>query len=74
VCAYVSSTGIDSMSPQPAGMGKVHKNGPSAKGKFKEGQRVTAGGWCVLHIAIFVLHVHTHHWHLYAPLSVIFKL
>ena len=32
---------------RPAGMGKVHKNGPGTKGKFKEGQRVTAGGWCV---------------------------
>lgn len=30
---------------RPAGMGKVHKNGPGTKGKFKEGQRVTAGGW-----------------------------
>jgi hypothetical protein len=28
-------------------MGKVHKNGPGTKGKFKEGQRVTAGGWYV---------------------------
>jgi hypothetical protein len=32
---------------RPAGMGKVHKNGPGTKGKFKEGQRVTAGGWYV---------------------------
>jgi len=29
-----------------AGVGKVEKNGPGTSGKFKEGQRVTAGGWC----------------------------